>query len=270
MERGLSPRFIEFYQRLLRIQSEAEQHIGINKPNLTEETASERMESGAPLLNFDELAIDWALLPDIFARVATTLADYPDLFGEAARKLKKTGSRPSLTGETVKAWFERVMPPSTTTADDDSEYLLGEAVIHASLKPFLVNHAKALIGLVKPEQWRRRYCPICGGSPDFAFLDRERGARWLLCSRCNTEWLFQRLECPCCGTQDQNALAYFTDNQGTYRLYVCERCKQYLKAIDLRQTDSEVCLPLERLFTLNIDDQAQREGYRPCAKGNTR
>jgi len=123
---------------------------------------------------------------------------------------------------------------------------------------------------VNQERWRRGYCPICGGNPDFAFLDKERGARWLLCSGCDAEWLFQRLECPYCGTQDQDALAYFTDDEGLYRLYVCERCKRYLKALDLRQAKSEVLLPLERLFTFDIDAQAQEYGYSPCDRTYTR
>ena len=90
---------------------------------------------------------------------------------------------------------------------------------------------------------------------------------WLVCSRCDAQWLFQRLECPYCGTTDQNVLAYFTNDEGLYRLYVCEQCKQYLKAIDLRQAKSEVLIPLERLLALHIDKQAQEYGYSPC--GNT-
>ena len=138
-----------------------------------------------------------------------------------------------------------------------------QAIIQATLKPFLVSHAKALIDFIDQERWRRRYCPICGGRPDFAFLDNEQGTRWLLCSRCDAEWLFQRLQCPFCGTHDQKALAFFTDDAGLYRLYVCEQCKHYLKTIDLRQAKSEVLLPLERFDTLGMDTQAQQQGYSP-------
>jgi FdhE protein len=99
-----------------------------------------------------------------------------------------------------------------------------------------------------------------------AFLKRESGARWLLCSRCDTEWLFQRLECPYCGTQEQNALVFFTDEEELYRLYVCERCKCYLKAVDLRKTEAEVLLPLERLYTIDLDTQAVGKGYHSCQK----
>ena len=102
---------------------------------------------------------------------------------------------------------------------------------------------------------------MCGNKPDFSFLDKEMGMRWLLCSHCDTKWIFQRLQCPYCGTQNQDALAYFTDDKGVYRLYVCEQCHKYIKTIDLRHTGPEVLLPLERILTLDMDRQAQDKGY---------
>jgi len=262
-KRGLPPRFLEFYRRLWQIQSGTEQRIGTAKTGLKKEAINERLGRGRPLISFDKLALDWSLLKDIFAKVTATFADYPDLFGELPKSLRKPKARPSLSKKVAKAWFQRAKLPATIAVDDANEYLLLEAIIHATLRPFLVSYAKALISSVDQERWRRAYCPICGGKPDFSFLDKERGARWLLCSRCDSEWLFQRLQCPYCGTQDQNALAYFTDDEGLYRLYVCEQCHKYIKAIDLRQTELEVPLALERVLTLDMDRQAQEKGYKP-------
>jgi len=260
---GALPQLLQFYQKLLRIQSRAEQKLAsLPEPSLSSEAINKRIERGLPLVSFDKFVPDRSLLQDIFTEVTAIFAEYPELFGELPKKLKKPLTAHLLTREAVKAWFKGAKLPTT---DGVSEHLLA-AVIHATLKPFLVSHAKALLGFIEQERWRRGYCPICGGSPDFASLDKEYGARWLLCSRCDTEWLFQRLECPYCGTQDQNALAYFTSDEGPYRLYVCEQCKRYLKAIDLRQAKSDVLLPLERLYTLDIDRQAQEQGYSPCAK----
>ncbi len=262
-KRGDNPRFFDFYQRLFRIQSGVEQHIDIAKAGLKREVINKRIERGLPLISFDELVLDWSLLKATFAEVAATFADYPDLFGELPESLKKPKSHPSLSKKAAKAWFKKARLPSTIAVNDANEYLVLEAIIHATLSPFLISNAKALHSLVDQERWRRGYCPICGGMPDFAFLDKERGARWLLCSRCDSEWLFQRLQCPYCGTQDQDALAYFTSDEGVYRLYVCEQCHRYIKAIDLRCTESELLLPLERLLTLDMDRQAQEKGYKP-------
>jgi len=264
-EEGTLPLLLEFYQKLLHIQSSAKKRIGLPKPTLSSEAVSKRIEQGLPLISFANLVLDWSLLRDIFVEVAAAFAGYPEFFGELPKKLREPEAGRLLTRKAVKAWFEGAELPPAILAGAVSKNLL-QAVIQATLRPFLVSYAKALIGFVGQERWRRRYCPICGGSPDFAFLDKERGARWLLCSRCDTGWLFQRLECPYCGTQDQNALAYFTGDEGPYRLYVCERCKRYLKAIDLRQAKSEVLLPLERFYTLDIDSQAQQHGYSPHDK----
>jgi len=262
-KRGLPPRLVEFYQRLFCIQSRAEQRIGIVKPGLQRETINERIDQGLPLISFDELALDWSLLRDIFTEVTASFADFPDLFGELPESLRQPKPYPSFYKKVARAWFERAKLPFTVAVDDASEYLLLEAITHAALKPFLVNYAKALTGLINQERWRRERCPVCNGKPDFAFLDKESGARWLLCSRCDTEWLFQRLQCPYCGSQKQTDLAYFTDDKGVYRLYVCEQCHKYIKAIDLRRTGSEVLLPLERVLTLDMDRQAQEKGYQP-------
>jgi len=263
---GTLPQLLKFYQKLLRVQSKVEQKLAsLLEPSLGSEAINERLKHGIPLVAFDELALDWSLLRKTFAEVTAIFAEYPELFGEPPERLREPSGGQLLTKEAVKAWFEGTALPSTILADDVNEDILA-AIIHATLKPLLVSHAKTLIGFVDQERWRREYCPICGGSPDFAFLDKELGSRWLLCSRCDTEWPFQRLRCPYCGTQDQNVLAYFTDDKGLYRLYVCEKCRRYLKAIDLRQTEAEVLLPLERFYTLDIDRQAQEQGYSPDDK----
>ena len=262
-KRGLSPRFLEFYQRLFRIQSGAEQRIDKAKPSLNRETINSRLEHGSPLLRFGDLVVNWSQLKDIFAEVTAVFAAYPDLFGEPPKSLGELKSHPSLSKKMAIAWLKKAKLPSAIAVDGVDEYLYLEAITHAALKPFLVSHSKALLSLVNQERWRREYCPICGSRPDFACLDKERGARWLLCSRCDAEWLFQRLQCPYCGTENQDALAYFIDDEGVYRLYVCEQCHTYIKAIDLRHTESKVLLPLERVLTLDMDRQAQEKGYKP-------
>lgn len=257
---GTLPPLLEFYLKVLRIQSKTEKQIGIDKAGLSERVISSRMEQGKPLISFDELDIKWSLLMEVARKVIKVFHEYPQLFGAALVNVKSSEVASFFTKEAVKAWFTGSNLPQGIVPDITSENLL-ENIIQAVISPFLASYSKILVKKVQAERWRRRYCPICGGIPDFAYLDKESGARWLLCSRCNTEWLFQRLECPYCGTVDQNKLSYFTSDKDLYRLYVCDQCKRYLKVIDLRKADFEVSLPLERLATLDIDAQAQKQGY---------
>jgi FdhE protein len=259
---GALPLLLVFYLRLLKVQAGAEQEIRVPEPLLSDAVANKRLERGKPLLRFKELKLDFGLLQKTFGEISQIFADYPELFEMDQEFIRQLDASSVIGPETLRAWFEKNAIPQEVVPSGISQPLL-ENIILATLKPYLVSYQEALIGIVRQEYWRHRHCPVCGGVPDFTYLERERGSRWLVCSRCDAEWLFQRLECPYCGNLDQKTLAFFTDESGLYRLYVCEKCQQYLKCIDVRKTQSEVRLPLERLETLDLDRQAQEQGYRP-------
>jgi FdhE protein len=237
---GQIPEAVSLYRKLLDVQAGAESCFKPPAVELNASVIAEKAEAGEPLLTFDEIAIDWALFEDLFAKVSNLLA----VSADNSKDVKAL----------VRNWFDG---PASGTSDNE----VLDVAIHASLKPFLAGRREALIKAVDQEAWRRGYCPICGGIPDFAFLHAERAERWLVCSRCDAEWLFQRLECSFCGNHDQNTLAFFADEKEQYRLYVCEKCKRYLKAIDLRRSNSKAFSPVERLLTSDMDVQAQQMGY---------
>ncbi len=260
---GTLPKLLEFYQQLLRVQSQVERKLSSRlEPGLSREVVNKRVENGVPLISFDELALDWQLLTTTFDEIKTVFADYAELFNSSRERLVELSADTLLARQTLKRWYEKQMLPAKIPVKNVDRKLIN-SIIHATIKPFLTSHARKLRESIDQERWRRSYCPICGGSPDFASLDTERGSRWLLCSRCDTEWVFQRLQCPYCNTQDQNDLSYFTDDSGLYRLYTCERCQQYLKTVDRRQTEDQIILPIERFLTLDMDRQAVEMGYKP-------
>lgn len=259
---GSLPPFIELYDQLLHLQTEVKQRLDIPKPDLTEESVADQLRQGLPLVRFDNLPLDWHLVQKHFQDVTNTFAEYlEDKLGDP-QKLRDLAANTLLLQQVIGDWYQELSLSSIATEHCVSEELLN-ITTQATLQPFLTAHSEVLLSLVNHELWRRRNCPICGGKPNFAFLDKEQGARWLLCSRCDAEWLFQRLECPYCGTQNQGSLAYFTNDNELYRLYTCDECYSYIKAIDLRKTESEVLLPLERVLTVDLDRQAEEAGYRP-------
>lgn len=118
---------------------------------------------------------------------------------------------------------------------------------------------------VEVESWLQGYCPTCGALPDFAYL-ADDGARYLVCSQCNTEWRFPRLKCPFCGNEDQKTLGYFfadAENWHAYRIYVCEKCHKYLKAIDSRSAGSKTITLWERIKTITLERYVESMGYTP-------
>ncbi|MFC2072186.1 formate dehydrogenase accessory protein FdhE [Chloroflexota bacterium] len=259
---GQVPGFVQLYRELLQIQSEAKSSIIVTKPNLVDGLVYDQLCKGIPLLSFKDFSLDWHQVQMVFERVANwATKDLADPSGES-ESLRNISQNRSLLRNITRAWYQGHSLKGIAAAEGIDEELLN-SVVAAALKPFLFLYSRLLLPKVDQELWRRKHCPICGSKPDFAYLDKEKGARWLVCTRCDTEWLFVRLECPYCGTQNQEALAYFIDDEGLYRLYVCEQCHTYIKAIDLRRVESEILWPLERLTTLDMDKQGQEKGYKP-------
>ena len=245
-QRDSLPGPIELYARLMRIQTEARATISLDSPEVAAEAIPERLRAGTPLLTFDDLQLNWEVAESLFAKALSVIDEYSPSGATSC----------TLTLEQMaRAWYEG----KPISGGDEEEALVN--AVYTALKPFLVVQAEALLPHVEQKVWRRGYCPICGGTPNLAVLRGEEGARWLVCGRCDAEWRFQRLECPFCGTRDQGKLAYFSGGQGQYRLYVCEECKGYIKAVDLRQSSSEVLLPLAWIGTLDMDRQACEMGY---------
>ncbi|HDP98228.1 MAG TPA: formate dehydrogenase accessory protein FdhE, partial [bacterium] len=112
--------------------------------------------------------------------------------------------------------------------------------------------------------WFRPFCPLCGNMPAMAKLEKEVGQRYLWCAVCHQDWQFSRLQCPHCANEDQNSVRYFYDeNDSQYRVYVCEKCKHYIKTVDERTMaeNQQASMFLEDIITHYLDELALKEGY---------
>ena len=254
------PSSLEFYRRILAIQSQ------IKTPDLSgisQEKVNRNLVQKKPAITFSDLKIDWENTRKLFDELTKVTVEFLAPESEEIDELKRSTSDLKTLEETSKAWFASNTLSDNSTAKNEKFNSLTASILQAAFYPLLSAYSHQLQSLVPQDSWYQRYCPICGGGPDFSFLDKENdGARWLLCSRCDAQWLFYRLVCPHCGNQEQQKLAYLTDDTGLYRLYVCENCRRYIKTIDLRKTETEVLLPLERILTLDLDRQAHESNYK--------
>jgi len=207
---------------VLEAQAEAEAHA--RPPRLDTEEARARIERGEPLLS-DPAPTRWLAAP-AFSRLTARLGSL-------------TRSEASMDGKEALAAF----------VAGHAERMLFRAA------------AAALAPLVDDSRWLQGQCPVCGAEPDLAVVDDGTAGRRLLCCRCDTAWAFPRIGCPFCDNDDPGRLAYHPVGEGGgYRLYVCGRCRRYLKAVDLRQRP-RACLPVERILTAGLDAAAVAAGY---------
>jgi formate dehydrogenase maturation protein FdhE len=254
--RGTSlPESIELYVRLTRLQFEVRSNIEIKEAHPSQEEINERVGLGFIALKFDELRLDWAKIEKVFKQALAIIGEYSSSIDDKSTIALR---------QIVESWYNKQSFPHDGMDED-----IVTAAVHSAVKPFLAKWAEGLLPMIDQEKWRRGYCPICGETPNFAYLEPENGARWLCCPRCDAEWLFQRIECPFCGNVEQKELAFFTDEAGLYRVYTCEACKGYLKTVDMRKGSKDIAIPLEWIKTLDLDRQACERGYKAGTRTET-
>ena len=247
--------YYAFQRTLVKELDKAKTGISATLELADEEALQARIAQGIPLIGFSQLPIEERAFAELVAKIVKLLLDYdPDL---TAKALPET---PSAYCALAKQRFEENQA-STESNGDQAQPSLAQMAVDMALRPYLEWVAERALRHVDQGSWKRDYCPICAGAPDFAALQTETGARHLLCSRCNSEWLYPRVKCPFCGTADHTKLFYFPSDDRVYRLYVCKACKRYLKTIDLREVQREVLLPVERITTVAMDAAARSEGY---------
>ncbi|HUN55754.1 MAG TPA: formate dehydrogenase accessory protein FdhE [Smithella sp.] len=132
-----------------------------------------------------------------------------------------------------------------------------------SLRPELESVAKKYGKIVEKSGWSEGYCPICGKEPKIGEIrDEEEGKRYLFCNQCGFKWYFHRIKCPFCGNEEQHSLAYFeVEGEERYRVDVCNKCRRYIKTVELPKSGEEPNLDVEDIATLHLDMIAYDEGY---------
>lgn len=123
-------------------------------------------------------------------------------------------------------------------------------VFNQALHPTLRKYARLLGGYVDNSMWYRPFCPLCGGAPDFAALEKKTGERKLLCSRCDLEWSYWRLTCSFCGADEPEQLTYSATGTPGYLLCQCAACGKQLETLDQHQFQAERLLVVERNLRL--------------------
>jgi FdhE protein len=220
-----------------------------------EEVLEARLLQGLPLLSFAQLPVEAEVFTDLVASVTSVLTAHDPGLAE-----QTVPDSPTECLALARQRFEEGQP-SNGEDQRRHELTLAQISVDLALKPYVEWAAERVMPHVDPEIWKRKHCPACAGTPDFAYLEDRTGARYLVCSRCSSHWRYRRLGCPYCGTDDYSKLLYYPSEGGVYRLYVCRNCFRYLKTIDLRQVGRRVLFPVERVTTVSMDVAAREEGY---------
>ncbi len=241
--------YYQLYQDLLQIQEETESRIINDLEMVDEEALKKRAIAGLPQLSFDHLSIDGKSFRNDVENILKILIAYQE---------EKVELFPGDEETLLLMARERF----SQTENKDMTDLLGLA-IDLALMPYIEHATTQIKEFLDKAKWLKQTCPACGGETNFACLDEKDGGRTLICSRCRYEWHYKRTGCPYCQNSDPKNLRYYpAGEKKAYRLYVCDSCKRYLKAVDLRIAGSSFDLIAGPILTWSLDKAAREKGYR--------
>lgn len=246
-ERPALRELLEFYRAIYQVQFALRDALPPATCPWGEEEATARLEAGRPLLEFHHLGVT----PEGFRESLEAICQVLVTHNPSWQDVCTVFPLETLLEEARQQFQNREALCTVTSVCAMSVTL--------ALVPYTQRAADACRPLLREERWRQGMCPLCGGWPQFAFLERGTGARRLYCARCDTHWAFDRVTCPFCGQVD--TMCYYPSEDEVYRLYVCASCKRYLKTMDLRRTPRTPEPLVERLVTIGMDLAAQEQGY---------
>ena len=110
-------------------------------------------------------------------------------------------------------------------------------------------------------------CPTCGGSPQLSYFAVSgealvSGPRYLVCSRCATNWIFSRMTCAGCGETTGTKLPIFQEHERFPHARVdgCRSCRRYLLTFDLRR-DTRAVPMVDEIAAVPLDLYAIDRGF---------
>jgi FdhE protein len=148
----------------------------------------------------------------------------------------------------------------------DLDVGVATTLLRWTLLPLLEQYGKQLAPLREHTPWQHGYCPTCGAWPLFAEQRGIEQRRYLRCGVCATDWAFERILCPFCGTRHHANIHYlFEAGHDGARAVTCERCHGYFKQINALVPTATVMLPVADLQTVHLDLVALERAYAPPA-----
>jgi len=129
-------------------------------------------------------------------------------------------------------------------------------------RPFRQFASEYLLEGIEKLNWFDGYCPVCGHWPGLAHISAEGGQRALWCLCCNTRWNFKRTQCAFCLNEDHQSISILNpENEESYRIQVCKKCKRYMK--EVRNNIELKDFPFDKYYlgTLPLDIIATQQDY---------
>ncbi|MBL8134977.1 MAG: formate dehydrogenase accessory protein FdhE [Acidobacteria bacterium] len=228
-----------------------QRRLGTPWLDVSNDDLTARLARGERLIEWAQLGIDWPEFRLRLRQVVDVLRRHDILDAADAARLHDIGRDPGLPA-IVERWYDEGAhggPAADTSLTD---------VLGLTVRPFLTRAAEVVQQRVSTDTWPRGTCPMCGARPGFAVVAAP-GVRHLVCGRCHGRWLFDARTCPRCLSSDRQRV--FSAHDGVYQVAVCDACKRYVKAIDVKKAGRPLLMSVDTVATLALDQAIAAQGF---------
>lgn len=256
---------LDLYEKIFIAQENAKNLIKLPDFKISEETLSLKLKEKLQLADISQFLIDYEVSEKLFNEICDILIAEENELSEAVKKIAALSCGNKIN---ISALFSSFLKEDESSYDElenkhqVDKQILG-FVIYNALKPSIsVFSEKISVYLKDITEWDKGYCPVCGSMPEMSMFE-ENGKRFLICGFCSHKWASKRIYCPYCENTDHETLRYYSiDNEEEYRVDVCDKCKNYIKTIDVKKTTRTVYPPLEIRSTPYLDLKFEEMGFR--------
>ena len=252
---------IDLQIQLLQMQRRVQTRVPLPAMNLDAGHLEKVLASGKPILEFEQIPIDWSDLRFLVRSTADAMRTHDAIEPEDFRRVEALSRDAGALVPAVRNWYEAARAVPAGGHDVSADIAGLEPLLLVAMRPFLSRCADAVMARSTFNGWKHGNCPLCGGEPDFSFIT-PAADRLLICSRCTSRWRFDQLACPFCLNTDRSRITSFATRDGLYRLNGCDVCQRYVKAFDGRTAHRQFMPSVDSIATLPLDAAAAQRGYR--------
>lgn len=262
----LPPGYIDFYKELESWENEQQIFLSKKYDFKPLDIGNLLRQHNQPLLKINSLNINSDDYKDIVMGILSFLNEFRPEISDSINSIQNHIGTLDFT-EVLKGLF-----------DDDKAYFISLSdklkvpyelllfVLDHALRPFLRIFAAPYQDFLAEDEYQSwdqpTICPICGADSHICRLRKNDGRRFMFCDRCFSEWEARYLECVHCGNNEPGSVKYISvENNESYQIYVCDKCKGYIKTFDERVNGVTTDLFIANMETIYLDLLAQDKGY---------
>src|SRR5687767_10203140 len=157
---------VDLQIELLQLHRRVQPRVPLPSIRLEAEHLNRLLASGQPILQFEQIPVDWGDMRFLVRATAAAMRTHDALEDADGRRAEMLSRDSAALSAAARIWYESVRPGARALEADAGL----EPIFQQAMRPFLTRAAEAIMARSDFADWRRGGCPLCGGEPDLAVI----------------------------------------------------------------------------------------------------